>query len=92
MNSPTKRIIERKLNRRMLIGRSPVSKINNLKRSLPQSSNDSGDFLPVMLNEVPADQCASSEQIEIWLPDGTRIIASGEKCISLFSSIIKESL
>lgn len=92
MNSPGKRIIERKLNIKLPANRVPLANNRPVKKLLPLGHAHSGDFLPVMMEGFPPTPDAMTDQIEIWLPDGTRIVATGEKCISLFSAMIKESL
>ncbi|MBW6461246.1 MAG: hypothetical protein K0B08_11810 [Bacteroidales bacterium] len=92
MNSPAKRIIERKLNIKLPAMRTPLSILPTVKKLQPSGQAHSGDFMPVLLGGFPPATDAMTDQIEIWLPDGTRIVATGEKCISFFSAMIKESL
>ncbi len=71
---------------------APLAINRSVKKLQPSGQAHSGDFLPVLMGGFPPATDAMSDQIEIWLPDGTRIVATGEKCISLFSNMIKESL
>ena len=48
------------------------------------------DFMQVVLNGAPAPQVhpALADQVEVFLPDGIRLVITGEKSISMISSIL----
>lgn len=92
MNSSAKRIIQRKFNIKLPATLAQFAINRPVKKLQSSGQAHTGDFLPVMLGGFPAAPDTVTDQIEICLPDGTRIVATGEKCISLFSAMIKESL
>ena len=69
----------------------PTSK--RLTNSLRREQGDQlGGFMPVIIDEVPIAKGDPSEQVEVWLPDGTRIVVTGEKSIDLFTNLFREIL
>ena len=46
--------------------------------------------MQVVLNGAPAPQVhpALADQVEVFLPDGIRLVITGEKSISMISSIL----
>lgn len=53
----------------------------------------SGDFMQVVLNGVPSLSAQASpppvDQVEVFLPNGTRLVVTGEKSMGLIRSILK---
>ena len=49
---------------------------------------ETSDFMQVVLNGVPVLP-SPADQVEVFLPDGTRMVVTGEKSIGLISSILK---
>jgi hypothetical protein len=49
---------------------------------------ETSDFMQVVLNGVPF-LSSPADQVEVFLPDGTRLVVTGEKSIRLISSILK---
>jgi len=60
-------------------------------RQQEQNKHLSG-FMPVILEGAPIAPEDASEQVEVWLPDGTRIVVTGEKSIDLFTNLFREIL
>lgn len=71
---------------------------HSLKKRLPrpirqqEQGKQLNGFMPVILEGAPIAPGDSSEQVEVWLPDGTRIVVSGEKSIDLFTNLFREIL
>jgi len=70
--------------------RQPIStlrtRIQNISKKVKHDLPS--DFMQVVLNGVPVIS-APADQLEVFLPDGTRMVVTGEKSISLISSILK---
>jgi len=70
--------------------RQPISTLRarikkQTKKAMPAETSD---FMQVVLNGVPV-LSSPVDQVEVFLPDGTRLVVTGEKSISLISSILK---
>lgn len=70
--------------------RHPISTLrtrlqNQSRKAKPEVPSD---FMQVVLNGVPVFS-SPTDQVEVFLPDGTRLVVTGEKSISLISSILK---
>lgn len=67
---------------------------NQLTRPIRQQEQGKqlNGFMPVIIDGAPIPAGDSSEQVEVWLPDGTRIVVTGEKSIDLFTNLFREIL
>jgi hypothetical protein len=70
--------------------RQPIS---TLRTRIPNRSKKikpdlPSDFMQVVLNGFPV-LSSPADQVEVFLPDGTRLVVTGEKSIGLISSILK---
>ena len=70
--------------------RQPISKLRaRIQRQARKSRPvETSDFMQVVLNGVPV-LSSPADQVEVFLPDGTRLVVTGEKSIGLISSILK---
>jgi len=68
-----------------------IVKARTGRRSNPVASSKRHDFMPVVLSGVSLNQ-ERSEQIEVVLPEGTRLLVTGEKSIGLIGSILQNRL
>jgi hypothetical protein len=75
-------------------GLDTLSLKNQLTRPIRQQEQKtpSSGFMSVIIDGAPLAKGDSSEQVEVWLPDGTRIVITGEKSIDLFTNLFKEIL
>jgi hypothetical protein len=46
-------------------------------------------FMQVVLNGAPVQLSSPADQVEVFLPNGTRLVVTGEKSMGIISSILK---
>jgi hypothetical protein len=68
-----------------------IVKARTGRRANPVASSKRPDFLPVVLSGVPLNP-DRAEQIEVILPEGTRLLVTGDKSIGLIGSILQSRL
>lgn len=70
--------------------RQPISTLRTRIQNKPKKVKPDlpSDFMQVVLNGVPV-LSSPADQVEVFLPDGTRLVVTGEKSIGLISSILK---
>lgn len=74
-------------------GLNTLSPIKRLPSPIRQEQNKQlNGFMPVIIDGAPIAAGASCEQVEVWLPDGTHIVVTGEKSIDLFTNLFREIL